>query len=317
MESIAANVAQERAKAFGGRVAESIKSIMSTLTPATGLIASVSFTLHIVNMLTLHALIPGCLEPEKLFAGFGSFLLRCFSLVANFWLHQGIVMMGISVLLFIPFASFLEKRLGTFAFFYTFFVLLSLPISLLYLTFAFFASLTVSSVWTTCIQGLQPIVFALITIETGKADSANTTMGLPIPPSAIPWILLLIFNLVLPILGLRYNFLADLSGVIVGLAHTSGVAMVMMPSNVYFTNLDDSALLGWMSKLPTFVPAQGGISLPTESPTRNEGAGAGDTASSNWFERFRGITPSRSGYGAVGSGPGPNTADAESLLPGK
>ncbi|KAI8846419.1 hypothetical protein BC829DRAFT_445333 [Chytridium lagenaria] len=268
---------------------------VSALSPSMAFITLVSVIIEVVNFFTLHVL-PGCLSGSLLF---GNPILRVFTLVANYFLHPGIITLIISLILFIPLGSMFERRLGSISFLYHFFVVLGIPMAIIYLVLIYFASFTISSLWmTNCAEGLLPMAFAFITVECFQTSFRWWRIhGL-----ALLGVYFLTF---FPFIGPDIFLIYNIAGILTGLIYSLGFLNILVPKSTFFTSLEDSALCSWMLKFPTFVPNAGVITLPSDSPS--DGAGLS-------------VHSIKAGYGALGKNSNnPASAvdeDEEALLRG-
>ncbi|KAJ3217533.1 hypothetical protein HDU67_007784 [Dinochytrium kinnereticum] len=284
------------------------------------LITIISVVIEVVNFFTLHS-VPGCLSGSLLF---GNPIFRVFTLITNYLLHPGFVTLAVTLALFVPLGSMFERRLGSISFLYHFFIVLGIPMAIIYLFLIYIASFTFSSFWTSnCAEGLLPMAFAFLTVECVKAENDFGPLPSVVPPVAYPWIMLLVvyFLTFIPFIGISVFLIYNIAGILTGFLYAQGFLNIFVPSSSFFTSLEDSFLFSWMLRLSTFVPNAGVITLPNDTSYSPTGAGPSESNLSNsawFFDRFRAFTPSRAGYGALGKD-GPNSAvdeDEEALLRG-
>lgn len=328
--SSTSTITAARAKEVGAQVGEAIKAFYLSLPLGVASVLASVVVLQTINFVAFYTL-PGCLSGELVFSS--GFLIRVFTLLSNAFLHTGWSHLLVNMISFAPLAGSLERSIGTLPFFHLILVIIVCN-SVIQLFLSFFASFLLKSFWTSCSQGLSGVIFALFAAEFNKGDATGfIVFGTPIPGFAWPWILLIATQ----ILFRNVSLFGHMAGIVVGTAYARDWIAPFIPSNPYFTYIEESRLVSWMARIPSYVHMPGVIALPSafeggvgvmpgSFPSNNNNGGGGASVSSSssssspppslasagFLDRIRKILspPSAAGYQTLAGG------DEESLLAG-
>jgi hypothetical protein len=83
--------------------------------------------------------------------------------------------------------------------------------------------------------------------------------GTSVPGFVWPWVLLIIIQVFFS----NVSFFGHMAGILVGMAYARDWLAPFIPSNPYFTYFEETRILSWMVRIPSYVNMPGIIALPT------------------------------------------------------
>ncbi|KAL4433702.1 hypothetical protein ABPG75_000143 [Micractinium tetrahymenae] len=190
--------------------------------------------------------------------------------------HAGLLHLGMNMLAFLPLGASLERHYGSLQFMWIMLLLLALGDSLYVLVAAASAALPLSlpsvlDFYRQCAVGLSGVIFGLVLIDNHHASSPTRSIfGLfSVPTWAFPWVLLVIWQLLVP----RASLLGHLTGLLVGHAFVTGRLRWLLPSSATYQAVERA--LPFCLHSPSFIAHTAGSGgdavLPTQHPHGGDG----------------------------------------------
>jgi len=151
--------------------------------------------------------------------------------------HIGLIHLGMNMMSYLPMASTMERKIGTFQFFYAH-LLFTLVNSALYLLISKVLSLN------SCSAGLSGIIFSILVVDVSSSiEPTHSVFGLfSVPTFIYPWVLLVTMSILLP----DVSFVGHLCGIISGYLYTFGIFNFIIPSYEKIARLESAS---WYSRI--------------------------------------------------------------------
>jgi len=153
--------------------------------------------------------------------------------------HIGLIHLVMNMISFLPMATTMERKIGSFQFCYAH-LLFTLTNSILYLIISKVFSLN------SCSAGLSGIIFSILVVDVSSSlEPTHPVLGLFSVPTAIyPWVLLVTMSILLP----DVSFVGHLCGIISGYLYTFGILNFIIPSYEKIARIESST---WYSRIVT------------------------------------------------------------------
>ncbi|KAJ9559113.1 hypothetical protein OSB04_013727 [Centaurea solstitialis] len=240
-----------------------------------------------------------------LLVGYDSFAEVCFwpsAVISKFqvyrvftsiFFHGSMLHLVFNMLALVPLGSELERVMGSIRLLYMI-VLLATTSALFHLLITLIAAYNpVHSYYhfmDECAIGFSGVLFSMIVIETSLSGAqSRSVFGLfNVPAKLYPWILLVVFQLLMT----NISLLGHLCGILSGFAYTYGLFNFIIPGSSFYSGIESSSWLSTCVRRPKYIMCTGGDPsgyIPTYS-TRNTGSSeslAGNMWSnlSSWMPR--------------------------------
>ncbi|KAH9576710.1 hypothetical protein CY35_01G177900 [Sphagnum magellanicum] len=218
-----------------------------------------------------------CLSPYKLVEHFQVY--RPYSSVV---FHGSILHLVFNMLALVPIGSGLERLLGSVRYLHVLF-LLTTSNALIQVAIAYIAAYIGTIQWypdllMECSIGFSGVIFAMIVIETSLSTSQTRSIFgfFTVNAKWYPWVLLVLFQLLMP----RVSLLGHLSGILSGFAYTYGLFHWLLLSPENYSAIEGSHILARVVRRTGFIVggSSGGyasLSLPSFSPPSSAGPAIG------------------------------------------
>ncbi|CAI5935319.1 unnamed protein product, partial [Closterium sp. NIES-65] len=212
-----------------------------------------------------------------LLTGYDSFREVCFSpslallhwqvyrALTSIFFHKGLLHIALNLSTLLPLAAPLERHLGSLRLLHALLLLACLN-SLIHSALAFMPGLLLGwwGWWAgECCIGFSGVLFALIVLDlqVGGGRDRSIFGFFTVSTAWYPWVLLVLFQLLLP----SASLLGHLSGVLSGLAYVRGAFAIVTPSSATFSSLESSRALASIVRRPGFIA--GGHPITTAALT--------------------------------------------------
>ncbi|XP_076908718.1 rhomboid-like protein 15 isoform X2 [Bidens hawaiensis] len=226
-----------------------------------------------------------------LLSGYDSFLEVCFlpsAVISKFQVyrvftsilfHGSILHLVFNMLALVPLGSELERIMGSIRLLYMI-VLLATTSAIFHLLITLIAAYnpvySYDQFMDECAIGFSGVLFSMIVIETSLSgvQSRNVFGLFNVPAKLYPWMLLVLFQLLMT----NISLLGHLCGILSGFAYTYGLFNFIIPGSSFFSGIESASWLSTCVRRPKYIMCTGGDPsgyIPTYS-TRN-------TASSETF----------------------------------
>nr|XP_043611008.1 rhomboid-like protein 15 [Erigeron canadensis] len=241
-----------------------------------------------------------------LFVGYDSFAEVCFlpsSVVSKFqvyrvftsiFFHGSILHLVFNMLALVPLGSELERVMGSIRLLFVI-VLLATSSAVFHLLITLIAAYnpvySYEYFMYECAIGFSGVLFSMIVIETSLSGvQSRSVFGLfNVPAKLYPWILLLVFQLLMT----NISLLGHLCGILSGFAYTYGLFNFIIPGSSFYSGIEASPWLASCVRRPKYIMCTGGEPsgyIPTYS-TRN--ATSGETLAGNMWTNLSSWMPRR------------------------
>lgn len=219
-----------------------------------------------------------------LLVGYDSFAEVCFwpsAVISKFqvyrvftsiFFHGSILHLVFNMLALVPLGSELERVMGSIRLLYMI-VLLATSSAIFHLLITLIAAYNpVHSYYhfmDECAIGFSGVLFSMIVIETSLSGvQSRSVFGLfNVPTKLYPWILLVVFQLLMT----NISLLGHLCGILSGFAYTYGLFNFIIPGSSFYSGIESSSWLSTCVRRPKYIMCTGGDPsgyIPTYS-TRN------------------------------------------------
>ncbi|KAL3825656.1 hypothetical protein ACJIZ3_021685 [Penstemon smallii] len=206
-----------------------------------------------------------------LLVGYDSFVEVCFSpsaVVSHFQVyriyttvlfHGSILHVLFNMLALVPMGSDLERIMGSIRLLYIM-ILLATSNAIFHLLLALVAAynpfLPFQYLMDQCSIGFSGILFSMIVIETSLSGvQSRSVFGLfNVPAKLYVWILLVVFQLLMP----NVSLLGHLCGILSGCAYTFGLFNRLIPGTSFYSSIEESTWLSSFIRRPKFIMCTGG-----------------------------------------------------------
>jgi len=151
--------------------------------------------------------------------------------------HIGLIHLGMNMISYLPMAMAMERKIGSFQFFYAH-MLFSLLNSALYVLISQIFGLN------SCSAGLSGIIFSILVVDVSASmEPTQSVFGLFNVPTAIyPWAMLISMSVMMP----NVSFVGHLVGILSGYLYTLGFLNRIIPSYEKVARIEGST---WFSKI--------------------------------------------------------------------
>lgn len=257
-----------------------------------------------------------------LLVGYDSFTEVCFwpsavlskaqvyRIFTSIFFHGSILHLVFNMLALVPLGSELERVMGSIRLFYMI-VLLATSSAIFHLLITLIAAYNpVYSYYhfmNECAIGFSGVLFSMIVIETSLSGvQFRSVFGLfNVPAKLYPWILLVVFQLLMT----NISLLGHLCGILSGFAYTYGLFNFLIPGSSFYSNIESSHWLSTCVRRPKYIMCTGGDPsgyIPTYS-TRN--TASSESLSGNMWTNLSSWMPRREAP--------PQSAEENSRFPGR
>lgn len=241
-----------------------------------------------------------------LLTGYDSFETICFlpsSVISHFQVyriytsvlfHGSLLHVMFNMLALVPLGSELERLMGSVRLFYIMF-LLATSNAIFHLIIAVLAAYNpfhpFEYLMHECAIGFSGILFSLIVIETTLSGAQSRSFfGLfNVPAKWYPWILLIVFQLLMS----NVSLLGHLCGILSGFAYSYGLFNILIPGTSFYSAIEGSPLLSTCVRRPKFIVCTGGNTtgyIPTYS---SQNTGSSGLLSGNLWRNLSSWMPRR------------------------
>ncbi|XP_048432470.1 rhomboid-like protein 15 isoform X4 [Pyrus x bretschneideri] len=159
----------------------------------------------------------------------------------------------------VPLGSELERIMGTVRLLYLI-ILLAISNAVLHLLIAFLVAYnpihSYQYLMNECAIGFSGILFSMIVIETSlSGHQSRSVFGLfNVPAKWYAWILLVVFQVVMP----NVSLLGHLCGILSGFAYTYSLLNFLIPGTSFYSKIEASSLFSSCVRRPKFIVCTGG-----------------------------------------------------------
>lgn len=276
----------------------------------TGALLATCVTLHVVILLGgFDVLSAVCFSGEGILNG------RVYTIFTSVLFHGGLLHLVFNMMAFVPMGGSIERQLGSVR--YTYLVLLfTITNAVLAILIAAMAAMPFLPLYPNliyeCSIGFSGIIFSLIVVETYTTGAQNLSIFgfFSVPAKWYPWVLLLIFQLLIP----NVSLLGHLSGLLSGLAYSYGMFTFLVLPSTFYNAIESSSFLAPLVRRPNFIVGGSFVngSLPTLGSFGRVSRSAAESADSAW-RRVRGLLTSQE----TSTSESPNNNTQDSLFPGE
>lgn len=220
--------------------------------------------------------------------------LQVYRIYTSVVFHGSVLHVMFNMMALVPIGSGLERIMGSVRYLHVT-LLLATCNAVLHLLIAYLAAHNPVHPYPffmdECTIGFSGIIFAMIVMETSlNGNQSRSVFGLfNVPGKWYAWILLILFQLLMP----NVSLLGHLCGILSGFAYTYGLFNYFLLGLTSYTAIENSAMLACCVRRPGFIVggASGAAvngSLPSFPSTASSGAGL-----SNFWRNVRSWMPPR------------------------
>ncbi|KAK4799460.1 hypothetical protein SAY86_024825 [Trapa natans] len=209
-----------------------------------------------------------------LFTGYDSFEQICFlptAVIHKFQVyriftsvifHGSLLHVMFNMLALVPLGSDLERLMGSIRLLYIM-ILLAMSNAVLHLLIAVLIAHNpfhpYEYLMNECAIGFSGILFSLIVIETSLSGAQSRSIfGLfNVPAQWYPWILLIIFQILMS----NVSLLGHLCGILSGFAYSYGLFNKLIPGTSFYAAIEASRFLSTCIRRPKFIVCTGGSTM--------------------------------------------------------
>ncbi|KAL1225772.1 Rhomboid-like protein 15 [Cardamine amara subsp. amara] len=191
--------------------------------------------------------------------------------------HGSLLHVLFNMMALVPMGSELERIMGSVRLLYLTF-LLATTNAILHLLIASLAGYNpfyqYDHLLNECAIGFSGILFSMIVIETSLSGvNSRSVFGLfNVPAKLYPWILLIVFQLLMT----NVSLLGHLCGILSGFSYSYGLFNFLMPSSSFFSNIESASWMSSCVRRPKFIMCTGGNPssyIPTYSAQNTTSSG--------------------------------------------
>ncbi|KAM0053267.1 putative serine endopeptidase [Helianthus debilis subsp. tardiflorus] len=240
-----------------------------------------------------------------LLIGYDSFLEVCFlpsAVISKFQVyrvftsilfHGSILHLVFNMMALVPLGSELERVMGSIRLLYVI-VLLATTSAIFHLLITLIAAFnpvySYDHFMDECAIGFSGVLFSMIVIETSLSGvQSRSVFGLfNVPAKLYPWMLLVLFQLLMT----NISLLGHLCGILSGFAYTYGLFNFIIPGSSFFSGIESASWLSTCVRRPKYIMCTGGdpsgyIPTYTTRNTTSSESMAGNiwTNLSSWMPR--------------------------------
>lgn len=223
----------------------------------TSAIVAVCAAIYLVCLLVGYdSFVEICFLPSAVLSQF-----QVYRIYTSILFHGSFLHVFFNMLALVPLGSELERIMGSVRLLYT-----TLLLALSNAVFHLFIALLVAHnpfhpypyLMTECAIGFSGVLFSMIVIETSLSGvQSRSVFGLfNVLTKWYPWILLVVFQLLMT----NVSLLGHLCGILSGFAYTYGLFNLVMPGTSFFSGIENSSWLAACVRRPKFILCTGGNS---------------------------------------------------------
>ncbi|XP_021721287.1 rhomboid-like protein 15 [Chenopodium quinoa] len=256
----------------------------------TSAVVAVCAAIYLVCLLIGYDSFVGiCFLPSAIISQF-----QVYRIYTSILFHGSFLHLFFNMLALVPLGSELERIMGSVRLLYTV-LLLALSNAVLHLLIALLVAYNpfypYSFLMNECAIGFSGILFSMIVIESSLSGvHSRSVFGLfNVPAKWYPWILLLVFQLLLT----NISLLGHLSGILSGFAYTYGLFNLVIPGTSFFSGIENSTWLSACVRRPKFILCTGGNPsghIPTYTNPNSTSSGS---ATTNLWSHLSSLMPQR------------------------
>eukprot|EP00897_Mesotaenium_endlicherianum_P003942 jgi/Mesen1/3576/ME000002S05143 len=193
---------------------------------------------------------------------------QVYRLFTSILFHGGILHLVFNMMAYVPMGGALERQLGSVRYLYLL-LLFAILNAIIMSSVAYAAEvnpiLRYSKFLYECSIGFSGVIFALIVAETHTSGvQSRSIFGFfSVPAKWYPWVLLALFQFLMPAVSL----LGHLSGIVSGILYTQGLLNWIMPSPAACLWVESLTLLAPVVRLPGFIVGGGNPIASSAGPT--------------------------------------------------
>ncbi|EFH54481.1 rhomboid family protein [Arabidopsis lyrata subsp. lyrata] len=191
--------------------------------------------------------------------------------------HGSLLHVLFNMMALVPMGSELERIMGSVRLLYLT-ILLATTNAILHLIIASLAGYNpfyqYDHLMNECAIGFSGILFSMIVIETSLSGvTSRSVFGLfNVPAKLYPWILLIVFQLLMT----NVSLLGHLCGILSGFSYSYGLFNFLMPGSSFFTTIESASWMSSFVRRPKFIMCTGGNPssyIPTYSAQNTTSSG--------------------------------------------
>ncbi|KAI9152998.1 hypothetical protein LWI28_004243 [Acer negundo] len=239
----------------------------------TSAVVIVCGTIYLVCLLTGYdSFYEICFLPSAVISQF-----QVYRIYISILFHGSLLHVLFNMMALVPLGSELERIMGSIRLLYIM-ILLATTNAIFHLVIASLAAhnpfRSFQSLMNECAIGFSGIIFSMIVIETSLSGvQSRSVVGLfNVPAKLYPWILLVLFQLLLT----NVSFLGHLCGILSGFAYTYGLFNLLIPGTSFYSSVEASSWLSTCTRRPKFILCTGGNPsghIPTYSGQNTNSSG--------------------------------------------
>ncbi|XP_022842794.1 rhomboid-like protein 15 isoform X1 [Olea europaea var. sylvestris] len=173
--------------------------------------------------------------------------------------HGSLLHVMFNMLALVPLGSELERVMGSIRLLYII-ILLATSNAILHLFVALLVAYNpfhpYENLMNECAIGFSGVLFSMIVIETGLSGvQSRSVFGLfHVATKWYPWILLVVFQLLMP----NVSLLGHLCGILSGFAYTWGLFKFLIPGTSFYSSIESFSWMSSCVRRPKFIMCTGG-----------------------------------------------------------
>ncbi|KAK3227115.1 hypothetical protein Dsin_006977 [Dipteronia sinensis] len=239
----------------------------------TSAVVIVCGTIYLVCLLTGYdSFYEICFLPSAVISQF-----QVYRIYISILFHGSLLHVLFNMMALVPLGSELERIMGSIRLLYII-ILLATTNAIFHLVIASLAAHNpfhhFQYLMNECAIGFSGIIFSMIVIETSLSGVQSRSMfGLfNVPAKLYPWILLVLFQLLMT----NVSLLGHLCGILSGFAYTYGLFNFLIPGTSFYSSIEASSWLSTCTRRPKFILCTGGNPsghIPTYSGQNTNSSG--------------------------------------------
>ncbi|KAK9058738.1 hypothetical protein SSX86_023580 [Deinandra increscens subsp. villosa] len=252
----------------------------------TSAVVAVCAVIYLVCLLIGYdSFVEVCFLPSAVISKF-----QVYRIFTSIFFHGSILHLVFNMMALVPLGSELERVMGSIRLLYMI-VLLATTSAIFHLLITLIAAFNpIESYYhfmDECAIGFSGVLFSMIVIETSLSGvQSRSVFGLfNVPAKLYPWILLVLFQLIMT----NISLLGHLCGILSGFAYTYGLFNFIIPGSSFFSGIESASWLSTCVRRPKYIMCTGGDPsgyIPTRNTT-SSGTLPGNmwTNLSSWMPR--------------------------------
>ncbi|CAI9268197.1 unnamed protein product [Lactuca saligna] len=235
---------------------------------------------------------------------------QVYRVFTSIFFHGSLLHLVFNMLALVPLGSELERVMGSIRLLYMI-VLLATSSAIFHLLITLIAAynpiVSYYHFMDECAIGFSGVLFSMIVIETSLSGvQFRNVFGLfNVPAKLYPWLLLVVFQLLMT----NISLLGHLCGILSGFAYTYGLFNFLIPGSSFYSSIESSHWLSTCVRRPKYIMCTGGDPsgyIPTHT-SRN--TASSETLSGNMWANLSSWMPRRE--------VAPQSAEENSRFPGR